>query len=758
MVDNNSDDDSVDWIHVNYPDVNVIALSDNIGFGKANETGIRSTNSPFVALLNTDTEVEPNWLQVMIDCMRKDADIGSACSLLHWERHPELINAAGGGMTWIGYGYRHNFGMRHSDLKKDNDSSYTDVLFPTGAAMVMRRDLFIEIGGFDSAFFMYHEDVDLGWRIWLLGKRVVLCYESIVHHLDGGSSPSPAKQFFTEKMGLRHNIRTLIKCYELPLALKAIFVTLLMLLFRIRIRLMIHVVLWNLIKLPETLRLRKQIKKNRAIKTSELFDRQLIAPFTSFPLPVPADPPLQIPFKDQLASSILYPGADSGTGRLGCGWSTKLEIDSRPVRLFSGYAHCIMRVNNNQAGILKINFRVAHLHCSTRIRILCNNNETEKVIETADWQTINIPTDSASEGLLDIRLYLDENHTVKTFHRMQCAIHLFEFIPVDSQTSFNGYSTATVVIPHYNKGSLIHDTLQALNEQTRLPDEVIIVDDGSDSESLKQLFSITNKEYSFPVTVIEQKHAGPAEARNCGFHNAKSELILFIGDDIMPDSNWLQQHIAAQQKLGPNHAVCGFTTWDTEGMNVTPLLKHVNSNGEQFGYGHFKDKSELPFTCLYTSNISIPRNLLMLHSFDPWFRDAAWEDCELGYRLCNRGMRIIYDINAATKHCHPMDALGFCRRHRKAGRIFKAMIKSRWPYFTKHFHVPSDRKLKFLYNIRFLLIIAEQVINIWDKAKLPLPAVAYRYFLGWEYATGMAEYDLNYKNDQSWPMQPKENS
>src|SRR5439155_77101 len=97
---------------------------------------------------------------------------------------------------------------------------------------------------------------------------------------------------------------------------------------------------------------------------------------------------------------------------------------------------------------------------------------------------------------------------------------------------------------------------------------------------------------------------------------------------------WVGHHALGNtdfRRLGV--AVIGFVDWGRSRMRVTPLLEYVNLNGGQFGFGQIGDGGDAPFTCFYTSNISLPRDVLAESPFDPTFATAAWEDIELGYRL-----------------------------------------------------------------------------------------------------------------------------
>jgi hypothetical protein len=102
-------------------------------------------------------------------------------------------------------------------------------------------------------------------------------------------------------------------------------------------------------------------------------------------------------------------------------------------------------------------------------------------------------------------------------------------------------------------------------------------------------------------------------------------------------------------------------------MRLNPFLRYINEYGLQFGYALIDDKEDVPFNFLYTSNLSLPRDLLLAEPFDLRFPYPAWEDIELAYRLKRRGLRLVYEPAARVAHDHPTDLARFASRQEKAG-------------------------------------------------------------------------------------------
>jgi GT2 family glycosyltransferase len=189
VADNGSTDGSVDWLAREWPAVRVLALGENLGFGRANGRGVRSARGEFVAFLNNDTVVEPDWLSALLQPLRLDPEVAASCATLRLLEFPELVNACGGAMTSAGYGYDIDFmtPVERGPVGRES-TAWHDVLFPTAAAALIRKEEFLAVGGFDPAMFMYHEDVDLGLRLRLMGRRVVVCERAVVYHTFGGTS------------------------------------------------------------------------------------------------------------------------------------------------------------------------------------------------------------------------------------------------------------------------------------------------------------------------------------------------------------------------------------------------------------------------------------------------------------------------------------------------------------------------------------------------------------------------------------------
>lgn len=210
----------------------------------------------------------------------------------------------------------------------------------------------------------------------------------------------------------------------------------------------------------------------------------------------------------------------------------------------------------------------------------------------------------------------------------------------------------SVIIPTHNRAEKLGNCLRALKAQTLSPEsfEVIVVDDGSQDDTGRIL-----KEWatSWPtLRVVHQKNAGQGNARNHGIQIAVGQIVVFLGDDIYAQPDFLEKHSDFHQEHpGKEWAALGLTVWDPSEL-VTPFMKWMTHGGPQFAYHHLKPHEEASFWYFYTSNLSLKHELLMEDRFDPAFRGYGWEDIELGYRLSQKGLKLVFLPEALALHDH----------------------------------------------------------------------------------------------------------
>ncbi|HUV12127.1 MAG TPA: glycosyltransferase family 2 protein [Acidobacteriota bacterium] len=266
LIDNASSDGSVDFVKDFAPWVRPAPQKTNLGFAKAANRGAQVSDAEYVVFLNTDLKLAPEWLERMVEVADQDEQVAAVAPKMLLFREPFRLNGVGGCMNALGYTW--DRGMFERDTGQYDEPS--DVLFASAAAALFRRATFLETGGFDERFFMYHEDVDLGWRLWLSGYRIVTQPQSVVYHHFGATTASAKGMNWREILGERNNIRALIKNYRPSNLIWALWNLFLLRQPIPRKLSQFRNFAWNLWHLPESLRLRRQVQRKRVRSDGDL--------------------------------------------------------------------------------------------------------------------------------------------------------------------------------------------------------------------------------------------------------------------------------------------------------------------------------------------------------------------------------------------------------------------------------------------------------------------------------------------------------
>jgi len=266
FIDNCSSDESLDYVRDRHPDVRVLPQVTNLGFSKAGNLAARSTACRYLALLNADMRLDPGWLSALVTRAEEDTSIAAVASKLRLYSDPEKLNGVGGAMNYIGYTW--DRGMFEADAGQYDQPE--EVLFASAGAALFRRAVFLECGGFDERFFMYHEDVDLCWRFWILGYRVITEPAAVAYHHFGGSTREARGFEWRELIGERNNLRALLKNYESRNLAKAMWRLLALRQPARRKIAQLRNFAWNLYHLPETVGQRRLIQKRRQRSDADL--------------------------------------------------------------------------------------------------------------------------------------------------------------------------------------------------------------------------------------------------------------------------------------------------------------------------------------------------------------------------------------------------------------------------------------------------------------------------------------------------------
>jgi GT2 family glycosyltransferase len=181
----------------------------NLGFAAANNIAARDADTPYLVFLNPDAFPEPNWLAALIAAAERRPNAGAIGSTQWRADAPGVLDGAGDVLHASGLAYRAGYGRR-APIPPFGES-----FSACAAAMLVRREAFEAAGGFDARYFCYFEDVDLGFRLRLLGWRVLQSPDAVVAHVGGGVSG--AHSSFGDFHGARNRFWTFIKCMPAPL-------------------------------------------------------------------------------------------------------------------------------------------------------------------------------------------------------------------------------------------------------------------------------------------------------------------------------------------------------------------------------------------------------------------------------------------------------------------------------------------------------------------------------------------------------------
>jgi glycosyltransferase involved in cell wall biosynthesis len=263
----------------------------------------------------------------------------------------------------------------------------------------------------------------------------------------------------------------------------------------------------------------------------------------------------------------------------------------------------------------------------------------------------------------------------------------------------------SLVMPCYNRAHGLPALLQAYEQQeTEAPFEIIAVDDASTDSTYQFLTSYQPKNFTLRVERME-KNSGQGMARNRVIPQVQSPLTMFVGDDMFPAPGLVQGHLAAHRTMPEaGIAILGRVEWPAD-LPCNTLMAHIDGIGaQQFSYHYLQNGHEYDFRHFYTCNISLKTAFIQAldHWFDPDFYLYGFEDVELGYRLVQRGMRILYQRPMLMRHYHYYNIWTFAGRQRKSG-IMANILTRKHTRLTYKFRAQYLRVLNLLRQTRVLL-------------------------------------------------------
>ncbi len=211
VIDNASTDDSVSFISEWYPEIEIIQLHKNYGFADGYNKGLKDIETEYTFILNSDVKLESSSISTLIDILDNNPDICAVQPTIMSLEDPGRYEYAGGAGGWIDtLGYPFCRGRILDSIETENSAYKSkEIFWASGAAMLVRTDVFKSLGGFDGSYFAHQEEIDLCWRIKRAGYKIMHTDGAKVYHLGGGTLNygSPRKTY----LNFRNNIKNLLK-------------------------------------------------------------------------------------------------------------------------------------------------------------------------------------------------------------------------------------------------------------------------------------------------------------------------------------------------------------------------------------------------------------------------------------------------------------------------------------------------------------------------------------------------------------------
>lgn len=271
IVDNASNDNSI--AEISAFDIELVRLKKNIGFAAANNMALELISSEYVALLNPDAFPEPSWLEQLFNAAEAHKDISAFGSRQLDGGSPNIIDGIGDRYHISGMPKRYRYGM----LQKDCDLVENEIFSACAAAVLYRTKDLRKIGGFDTHFFCYVEDVDLGFRLRLSGYKAMYVPEAVVYHI-GSASTGGHHSDFAVYHGHRNLVWVFVKnmpgvlfWFLLPLHIVLNFISIVYFFLKGQLNVIVKAKWHAILNLPVALKQRKQIQKNRTASISDIW-------------------------------------------------------------------------------------------------------------------------------------------------------------------------------------------------------------------------------------------------------------------------------------------------------------------------------------------------------------------------------------------------------------------------------------------------------------------------------------------------------
>jgi GT2 family glycosyltransferase/ubiquinone/menaquinone biosynthesis C-methylase UbiE len=326
VVDNGSSDGSVETARQRFPAIQVLRFEENLGYAGGCNRGMQAAHGAYLLLLNDDTELAPGWLRELVDAAESDASLGACQPKIRSLRERtrfEYSGAAGGLLDLYAYPFSRGRLMGQVEEDRGQYDDPIEVFWASGVCMLIRREALEQTGGFDEVMFSYMEEIDLCWRLHLMGWRVGYVPTAVVYHIGGYS----LDQRVLKRMYLNHrnSMIMLIKNYSarslawilpIKIGLELFILTGALLRNPRRSRAVLLSFGWLALHVPTVLRLRREVQARRRVPDAAIFEQLYLgmAPLWYFVFGVRQV--TDLPDIDRVLHRPLHPGQKPAEGEM----------------------------------------------------------------------------------------------------------------------------------------------------------------------------------------------------------------------------------------------------------------------------------------------------------------------------------------------------------------------------------------------------------------------------------------------------------
>ena len=200
VIDNNSSDGSISFLKEKFPELKIIELDKNYGYAGGYNKGLKKIDAKYVALINSDIEVTKGWLEPLVETLEKHSNAVAVQPKILWLKDKNKFEYAGASGGFLDKHYYSFCRGRIGNVLEQDNGQYDnemEVFWASGAAFLVDKKIFEQVGGFDEYFFAHMEEIDLAWRLKARGYKIFVNPASVVYHLGGASldASSPYKTF-----------------------------------------------------------------------------------------------------------------------------------------------------------------------------------------------------------------------------------------------------------------------------------------------------------------------------------------------------------------------------------------------------------------------------------------------------------------------------------------------------------------------------------------------------------------------------------